>query len=131
MRIPIGDQIANTREAGADRSFRHHFAIHAHSFPKGNGVSGGEESGAITLRAADRIDHRADGAFAVCARDMDHTQGRASFRRGARNSTRGARTRAGRLCAPRTEIELSDESTDVLQSELDPEALKAVEPGER
>ena len=35
-------------------------------------------------------------------------------------------TRAGKI-----DMQLGNESPDVLQSELDPEALKAVEPGER
>ena len=59
-----------------DRVFGNHFAIDANAFAKGDEVRGGEEAGAITLRAADRIDHRADGTFAVRAGDVDDARAR-------------------------------------------------------
>ena len=71
MRIPIRDQIANRRQAVGNRILGNHFAVHTNALAKRDKVRGSEETGAISLRATDRIDHGANGAFAVCAGDMD------------------------------------------------------------
>ncbi len=70
-------------------------------------MRGRKKPSPIFLRATDRIDHRADGAFAICARDVDDTR------------------------IVKIDVQLGDQPLDVFQAELDPEALKAVEPGER
>src|SRR5207249_8881534 len=61
----------------------------------------------ISVRAADRIDHGADGAFAVGAGDVNHAT------------------------PVKIDVELREEPPDVFQTKLDPKALKAVEPGQR
>src|SRR5438552_13945691 len=121
MRIPVRDEISNSPEAACGRIFRNHFAIDTNAFAEGDKVRGDEETRAITLRAADGIDHRANGAFAVRPGDMDDASSK-SLRRGAEHSTRGAR-------APQAKF--VEQTPNVLQAELDPEALEAIEPGER
>ena len=61
----------------------------------------------ITLGAADGVDHRADRAFAVCAGDVEDA------------------------LPFRGNIQLAEDALNVLQSELDPETLRAVKPGKR
>jgi hypothetical protein len=107
MRLPICDELANVRQASRDFIFRNHFAAYADALAERDQVRGGEESGPIVLGTADRIDHRADGAFAVSARDV--------------NDARIAKIG----------MQVGDQSPNIFQPELDPEALKAVEPGER
>ena len=75
MRIPIRDQIANRGQTVGNRVLGNHFAVHANAFAKRDEVRGGEETGAISLRATDRIDHGADRAFAVCAGDVNDFPG--------------------------------------------------------
>src|SRR4030095_15920425 len=96
-----------------DRVFRNHIAVHTNAFAKRNEVRGRKQTGAISLCTADRIDHGANGAFAVCARDVNDL---------AKDFWRGA-------CTPQTEF--VKQTLDVFQAELDPEALEAVKPGER
>ena len=107
MRLPGCDQIANLGQRRRYIVLRNHLATHANALTESDEVRGGKKTGAIFLRAADRIDHRANGAFAVGAGDMNDA-------------------RAGQI-----DMQLVDQSPDVFQSELDAEALKAVEPGER
>ena len=71
MRLPTGDEIPNRRQAASDRAFRNHFAVDANTFAKGDEVRGDKQAAAMTLGARDRIDHGANGAFAVCAGDMN------------------------------------------------------------
>jgi hypothetical protein len=59
------------------------------------------------LRATDRIDHRADRAFSVGARDVNDAR------------------------AAKIDIQFGNQTLDIFQAEFDPEALKAVEPGKR
>ena len=70
-------------------------------------VRGGEQSCAITLGAADGIDHGADRAFAICSSYMDEA---VIFSR---------------------QLQLAQEALDIIEPELDPETLGAVKPGER
>src|ERR1700730_3773966 len=107
VRFPIAYEFANFLQAGRNLILRNHFAIHLNSFAESDEVRGGKQAGGIFCRTTDRIDHCADGAFAVCARDVYD---------------------------PRftgIDLQLGDQSPNVIQAELDPEALKAVEPGER
>jgi hypothetical protein len=71
------------------------------------------------LRATDRIDHGANGAFAVCAGDVDNF-GYSGARRGRR--------RAFDINAATTFVQ---QTPGIFQPEFDPEALEAVKPGER
>jgi len=107
MWLPISDQVPNIRQTGGDLTFRNHFAVYADSFAKCDEVRGGKKSGSIVSCATDRIDHRADGPFAVCAGDVDD-----------------ARTR-------KIDMQFGDQSADIFQPEFDAEALKALEPGAR
>ena len=107
MRFPVCDEIANLSQRRRHRVLRNHLATQANAFTKSDEVRGGEQTGAIFLRATDRIDHGANRAFAVGAGDMNDA-------------------RAGQI-----DMQLVDQPPDVFQSELDAEALKAVEPGER
>src|SRR5436309_5825379 len=119
MRIPIGDQIANRGQSIGNCVLRNHFAVNANPFTERDEVRGCEEAGAISLRATDRIDHGANGAFTVCAGDVNYA------RRGyARRSER----RAFDTTAATTFVE---QPLRVFQPKLDTEALEAVEPGER
>src|SRR6266487_631523 len=72
MRIPIRDQIANRSQTISNGAFGNHFAVHTNPLAECDEVRGCEEASAISLRATDRIDHGANGAFAVCAGDVDH-----------------------------------------------------------
>jgi hypothetical protein len=107
MRLPIGDELANIRQASRDFNFRNHFAVYADALAERDQVRGGEESGPIVLGTADRIDHRADGAFAIGTGDV--------------NDARIAKIG----------VQFGDQPPDIFQPEFDPETLKAVEPGER
>src|SRR5258708_35671104 len=107
MRFPISDELPNTRQASRDFIFRDYFAVDADSFAKSDKVRGDKKTGPIFLGAADRIDHRADRALAVGAGDVNNAH-------------------VGKI-----DIQFSDQASDVFQTEFDPEALKAVEPGER
>src|SRR6266705_3509423 len=124
MRLPICDQLANARQSRRDFIFRNHFTVHTDSLAESDEVRRDEEAGAIFPCPTDRIDHGADRPLAVCSRDVDDAWFSRSFRRGAGNGTRGA-------CDLQINVQLADETLDVLQPELDPEALKAIEPGER
>src|SRR6476646_3822891 len=118
MRVPIGDQSTNRGQTICNRVLGNHFAVDANPFAKRDEVRGGEEAGAISLRATNRIDHRANGSFAVRAGDMDDF--------GCRGTC--ARRRAFDTNAVTT---FSEKSLRVFQPEFYAEALEAVEPGER
>ena len=107
MRIPIGDQIANRSQAVGNRVRGNHFAIYANPLSERDQVRGCEEAGAMSLRATDRIDHGANGAFAVCSGHVNDAS------------------------SAKIHMQLCKESPDVFQAKLDAEALKAVKPGER
>src|SRR5262249_18833809 len=107
MWLPIANEISNPRQAFSDFLFRDHFTIHADPFAKSDEVRGYEEAGPMFSRPANRIDHRANGAFAVRASDV--------------NDARVAKI----------DIKRADQSANIFETEFDPEALKAVEPGER
>ncbi|PYJ74016.1 MAG: hypothetical protein DME72_04340, partial [Verrucomicrobia bacterium] len=106
-RIPISDEIANCIQAIRDCFFGNHFTIDANSFAERNEVRGGEQAGAIFLRTQDRINHCANGAFPIGSGDVDDPG------------------------AAEIDMELGDEPLDIFEPEFNPEALKAVEPGER
>ena len=72
MRVPIGDEIANRRQATGDRILGNHFAIRTNTFAKGDKVRGCEQTGAISLCAQDRIDHGTNRAFAIRPGDVDN-----------------------------------------------------------
>jgi hypothetical protein len=84
-----------------------HLAVDANALAIRDQVRGGEEARAVTLRAADRVDHRADGAFAVRASDVDDS-----------------------LFFIRN-VERSKQAPDALQPELNSEQLRAEQPRER
>jgi hypothetical protein len=107
MRIPTGDQIANRDQTVGNRVLGNHFAIHTNPFAERDEVRGREEAGAMSLRATDRIDHGANGAFAVCSGHVNDAS------------------------SAKIHIQPGKESPDVFQAKLDTEALEAVEPGER
>jgi len=107
LRIPIGNETAKIGEAVCNFAFGNHFAVHADSFAKGDEVRGGKETGAKVRGAADGIDHRADGAFAVGAGDVDDPL---TFSRN---------------------VQLAQQALDIFEPELDPETLRSVEPGQR
>src|SRR6266478_1276320 len=107
MRFPISDELPNTRQASRDFIFRDYFAVDADSFAKGDEVRGDKKTGPIFLGATDRIDYRADRPLAVGAGHVNDA-------------------RVGNA-----DIQFTDQASDVFQPELDPKALKAVEPGER
>ncbi len=71
MRVPIRDEIPYHCQAVGNCVLGNHFTIHSNPFAKRDEVRGYEQAGAIPLRATDGIDHGADGALAVCARDVD------------------------------------------------------------
>src|ERR1043166_2056209 len=87
--------------------FRNRFAVYANPFAKSDEVRGDKEAGPIFCGATDRVDHRADGGFCVWARDVDDPR------------------------IAKIDIDLGDEAPNIFEPEFDPEALKAVEPGER
>jgi len=107
MRIPTGDQIANRGQTVGNRVLGNHFAIYANPLSKSYQVRGCEEAGAMSLRATDRIDHGANGAFAVCSGHVNDAS------------------------SAKIHMQFGKESPDVFQAKLDTEALEAVEPGER
>src|SRR5436309_11536708 len=107
MWLPISDELSNIRQTGGDFAFRNHFVVHADSFAERHKVRGDKKSGPIVSCATDRIDHRADGPFAVGAGDVNDA-------------------RVGKI-----DMQIGDQSLDIFQPEFDAEALKAVEPGER
>jgi hypothetical protein len=59
------------------------------------------------LGATNGIDHGANGTFSICAGDMDD------------------------LALTKSDIQFRDESPDVFQAKLNPEALETVEPRKR
>ena len=71
MRVPSADHLSNGVETVRHFRLPDHFAVYANAFAVADEVRGGEETGAIAGRATDRIDHRADRAFAVGAGDVD------------------------------------------------------------
>src|SRR4051812_41310529 len=71
VRIPRLGDLADSRYASGDFIVADHLAVHLDAFAVGDEVRGGEEAAAVTSCAQDRVDHRADGAFAVRARDVD------------------------------------------------------------
>src|SRR5215813_10137536 len=71
VRIPVCDEIANSCQATGDRLIRDHLAVHTNAFPERDEVRGGEQAGAISSSATDRVNHGADGAFAICASDVN------------------------------------------------------------
>src|SRR5436190_22513208 len=71
MRIPIRDQITNRGQTISNGTLGNHFAVHTNPLAECDEVRGCEKAGPISLRATDRIDHGANGAFAVCAGDVD------------------------------------------------------------
>src|SRR5437867_991500 len=71
MRIPIGDQVTNRGQSVGSRLLGNHFAIEANPLPERDEVRGCKKPDAISSHATDRIDHCANGAFAVCAGDVD------------------------------------------------------------
>src|SRR5438874_12600226 len=89
-----------------DRFFRNHVAVYPNPFAKCDQVRRREQASAISLGPANRIDHGANGALAVCACHMNDLEGT------------GATT-------------FVEQPLDVFQAELDPEALQAVKPGQR
>ena len=72
MRIPIRDQIANRGQTVGSRLLGNHFAVCANALPKRDEVRGRKKPGAISSHATNRIDHSANGAFAVCSCDVDN-----------------------------------------------------------
>ena len=107
VRIPVSYDLANVGQAICSGFFRNHFTVHTNSLAKGDEVRGGEQTTAIPLRSADRIDHCADRSLAVCAGHVDD--------------------------AGLTKIDMQrvDETPNVFEAEFDPEALKTVKPGQR
>jgi len=119
MRIPIGDQIANRGQSIGNCVLGNHFAINTNPFAESDEVRGCEEAGPISLRATDRIDHGANGAFTVCAGDVDHAR------------CGDARRSERRPFGTNATTTFVEQPLRVFQPELDPEALEAVKPGER
>src|SRR5438128_1921192 len=107
MRLPTGDQIANRGQAVSNDVLGNHFASYTNALPERHEVRGDEQASAISLRATDRIDHGANGAFAVCSGHVNDAS------------------------SAKIHMQLCKKSPDVFQAKLDAEALKAVEPGER
>jgi hypothetical protein len=105
--IPIPDAFPDRVEPVGDLFFSNHLAVHPDPLAVADQVRGGEQSGAITLRAADGIDHGADGALAVRPGHMND-----------------ALTFPGQL-------QLTQEALDVFEPKFDSETLGAVKPGER
>src|SRR5438874_7254127 len=120
MRIPTGGQIANRAQAVGNRVLGNHFAVYSNPLSKRDEVRGSEEAGAISPRATDRIDHGANGAFAVGAGDVDDSK--------CRGATLGERRASAVANAATTSVE---QAPDVFQAKLNTEALEAVKPGER
>src|SRR5260370_10275401 len=71
VRVPIRDEIAYHRRAVGNCVLGNNLALYAHPFAKGDEVRRYGQAGAIALRPTDGIDHGANGALAVCARDVD------------------------------------------------------------
>ena len=107
MWFPVADHFADRSETFRNFFFGDHFAIDLNALAISDEVRGGEQSGVITLGAANGVDHRADRAFAVCAGDVEDA------------------------LPFRGNIQLAEKALNVLQSELDPETLRAVKPGKR
>ena len=70
-------------------------------------MRGYEQTRAIFLGAQDRIDHCADGAFAIRSSNVNDP------------------------AVAKLDLKRGDEPLDIFQAELDPEALEAIQPGER
>ena len=60
---------------GDDRFVGERSAVDLDALADGDEVRAGVKTGAATLRALDRFDHRADGALAVGAGDVDARSG--------------------------------------------------------
>src|SRR6266576_6083984 len=118
MRVPIRDEIAYRRQAVGNCGLGNRLSIYANPFAERHEVRGYEQAGAIPLRATDGIDHGADGALAVCARDVDDF--------GCRGVRRGERL-AFDTNAATTFVQ---QPSDIFETQFDPEALEAVKPGE-
>ena len=71
MRFPVCDEIANLSQRRRHRVLRNHLATHANALAESDEVRGCEKTGAIFLRAADRIDHGANRPFAVSAGNVN------------------------------------------------------------
>ena len=71
MRFPVADFVSERGQTFGDFIFADHFTIHLNTLAVADEVRGDEETGAITLRTANGIDHRADGTLAVRAGDVN------------------------------------------------------------
>src|SRR5437667_5508363 len=80
MRIPSSDQVVNYRQSIRNRVLGNHFAVRANPFTERYEVRGGEQPGAISLRATDGIDHGTNRTFAVCAGDVNDLECRGALR---------------------------------------------------
>src|SRR6266566_6375127 len=115
VRAPIRDEIPYHRQAVGNCVLGNHFTIYANPFAERDEVRGYEQTGAITLRATDGIDHGANGALTVRAGDVDDLN----------RSVRGA-------CAPQAlQAELVEQTLDIFQPQLNAEALQTIQPRER
>src|SRR5207248_5929308 len=97
----------NRTESAGDFVWRDHFAVYADAFAISDEMRRGKKTGPITGGAANRIDHRANGAFAVGAGDVNNA-----------------------LIFPGN-VQLAEQALDILKPELDSEALRSVKPGQR
>ena len=70
--IPIPDEIPDDVEIGGDVIFGNHVVVDTNAFAKRDQVRGSEQPGAITVRAQDRLNHRADRSFSVRAGNMNN-----------------------------------------------------------
>ena len=71
MRIPVRHQFPNRRQAARYVFLRDHFAIDPDSLAERDEMRRGEKSGPVACGAAEGIEQRTDGAFAIRARDVD------------------------------------------------------------
>src|SRR6266566_6618091 len=71
MLIPIANAFTNFAETARDFVFGNLLAVHPNSLAKTDEVRGGEQTSPMTRGSRDGVDHRANRAFAVCARDVD------------------------------------------------------------
>ena len=107
MRLPISDELPNVGQARCNFVFGNHLAVDADSFAESDEVRGDKKAGPIFFGATDRIDHRADRPLAVGAGHVNNAR------------------------AAKIDMHLGNQTPNIFQTKLDPEALKAVEPGER
>ena len=107
VRLPISDELPNIGQGRCNFVFGNHLAVDTDSFAKSDKVRGDKKTGPIFLGATDRIDHRADRPLAVGAGHVNNAR------------------------AAKIDMRLSNQTPNIFQPEFDPEALKAVKPGER